>query len=122
MWEGVVGLIAGLILGGAIAALIIRRRGGSEGSVEALKRENEAFRDEVNEHFVQTAELINQLTDSYKAVFDHLSDGAEKLVAPEVIRERLPEVGDEEVRLKRIGAPKPAGTDTASDSETQGDQ
>ena len=114
MWEGIIGLIAGLIVGGSIAALIIRRKGGSAETVEALKRENETFRDEVNEHFVQTAELINQLTDSYKAVFDHLSEGAEKLVAPEVIRERMPQVTDEEVRLRRIGttvATPPAGED-----------
>ncbi|MEE4296018.1 MAG: DUF1043 family protein [Wenzhouxiangella sp.] len=115
MLEGIIGLVAGLIIGASIAVILRRRSGGSEQSVESLKQENERFREEVNDHFVQTAELINQLTDSYKAVFDHLSDGAEKLVEPDVIRERLPQVGDEEVRLKRIGAPKSADRDADAD-------
>jgi uncharacterized membrane-anchored protein YhcB (DUF1043 family) len=115
MLEGVIGLLAGLIIGASITIILRRRSGGSDQSVESLKRENERFREEVNEHFVQTAELINQLTDSYKAVFDHLSEGAEKLVEPEVIRERLPQVGDEEIRLKRIGAP----TRPASDADDE---
>jgi uncharacterized membrane-anchored protein YhcB (DUF1043 family) len=112
MLEGVIGLVAGLIVGASIAAIVTKSRGGSSESVASIKRENEAFRDEVNEHFVQTAELINQLTDSYKAVFDHMSEGAEKLVDPEVIRERLPDVGNEEVRLKRLGAPKAKAEDS----------
>jgi len=118
MLEGVIGLLAGLIVGVSIAAIVMKNRDGSDESVVSIKRENEAFRDEVNEHFVQTAELINQLTDSYKAVFDHLSDGAEKLVDPEVVRERMPQVGQEEVRLKRIGTVKPSDTD--EDGEVPG--
>ncbi|MFP4208441.1 MAG: YhcB family protein [Wenzhouxiangella sp.] len=108
MWEGIIGLVAGLAIGATVAVILHKRRDGSTESVASLKRENERFREEVNEHFVQTAELINQLTDSYKAVFDHLSDGAERLVEPEVVRERMPQVSGEEVRLKRIGSTAPA--------------
>lgn len=107
MWAGITGVIIGLLVGGTAAWLWLRRSSNAE-TVANLKRENEQFREEVNEHFVQTAELINQLTDSYKAVFDHLSEGAEKLVDPEVVRERMPQVSDEEVRLKRLGAPRAA--------------
>lgn len=105
IWWVVVGLIAGLALGGA-GVWFFLGRSGQGGSVESLKRENERFREEVNEHFVQTAELINRLTDSYKAVFDHLSDGAGKLVDEKAVRERMPQVTDQEVRLKHIGAPR----------------
>jgi len=104
IWTGIIALIIGLLLGGTGAWVWLRRHGGGDGSVAELKKENERFREEVNEHFVQTAELINQLTDSYKAVFDHLSDGADKLVDKEAVRERMPRVGDHEVRLKHIGA------------------
>lgn len=119
MWEGTVGLILGMLVGGAIVGLWLQRGGGSGQSVAELKRENARFREDVNEHFVQTAELINQLTDSYKAVFDHLSDGAEKLVDAEVVRERMPQVTDEEVRLKRIGSPRPAETEQAPEDEPE---
>lgn len=110
--EFVIWLIVGLAVGGAIGAVatwwISRARGGAV-SVAELKRENEKFRNEVTEHFVETGRLINQLTDSYKAVFDHLSSGAEKLVDDEALAERLPPSGGEEVRLRHFGAPDSAG-------------
>jgi uncharacterized membrane-anchored protein YhcB (DUF1043 family) len=118
------GWIAGaLVLGFAIGALVVwlinRKAAGPNHSVKALREESERFREQVNDHFVETAELINQLTDSYKKVFDHLSDGAERLVDEKVIRERMPEVSDQEIRLKRIGqtssrASQPADKDQAS--------
>lgn len=104
MVEGIAGVVIGLMIGATAAWLWLDRKANNAGSVESLKRENERFREEVNEHFVQTAELINQLTDSYKAVFDHLSEGAERLVDEKAVRERMPQVSDEEIRLKRIGA------------------
>jgi len=92
-----------MVIGAVAVWMMSRRAAGPSHSVKALREESEKFRDEVNDHFVETAELINQLTDSYKKVFDHLSDGAERLVDDKVIRERMPEVSDQEIRLKRIG-------------------
>jgi len=98
-----VALVLGIVIGALVVWLMNRKAAGPSHSVKALREESEKFRDEVNDHFVETAELINQLTDSYKKVFDHLSDGAERLVDDKVIRERMPEVSDQEIRLKRIG-------------------
>lgn len=109
MLEGIAGVVIGLMIGATAAWLWLDRKSGGSESVADLKRENERFREEVNEHFVQTAELINQLTDSYKAVFDHLSEGAEKLVDEKTVRDRMPQVTNEEIRLKRIGAPREDG-------------
>lgn len=100
-----IGLVIGLAAGAGAAWYFLAGRGSSP-SAEQLKKENERIREEVNAHFVQTAELINQLTDSYKAVFDHLSDGADRLVDKEAVRERMPRVSDREVRLKHIGSPE----------------
>ena len=102
---GMVGLAAGIVIGAIVVWLIVARRTHAP-SVSQLKAENERFREEVNAHFVQSAQLINELTDSYKKVFDHLSDGAERLVDTEAVRERMPQVGRHEVRLRHIGAPK----------------
>ena len=104
MWSEIVGLVLGLLIGGVGVWFWLRSRPGATQSVASLQKENQQFREEVNQHFVQTAELINQLTDSYKAVFDHLSDGAERLVDEKTIEERMPRVGNQEVRLKRIGS------------------
>ncbi|MGY6587517.1 MAG: ZapG family protein [Wenzhouxiangella sp.] len=104
MWSEIVGLLLGLLIGGVGVWFWLKSRPGAAQSVASLQKENQQFREEVNQHFVQTAELINQLTDSYKAVFDHLSDGAERLVDQKTIEERMPRVGNQEVRLKRIGS------------------
>ncbi|WP_116651809.1 YhcB family protein [Wenzhouxiangella sediminis] len=105
MTWGIIGLLVGLAVGAALVWLLVARRTHAP-SVNQLKAENERFREEVNAHFVQTAQLINELTDSYKKVFDHLSDGAERLVDKEAVRERMPQVGHREVRLRHIGAPR----------------
>lgn len=101
------GLGAGWFLGAALVALwgLVRDRRAEQAgrSVQALEDRHQRFREEVNQHFVETAELINRMTDSYKAVFDHLSEGAEHLVEDRVVQERMPKVGDQEVRLKHIG-------------------
>jgi hypothetical protein len=111
-------VIAGIVLGAAAGAAFTywwtRARGGGD-TIGQLKRENQKFREEVTEHFVETARLINQLTDSYKEVFDHLNKGASELVDEKALAERLPASGSEEVRLRRLGAPAPA-SDAASDS------
>ncbi len=109
MWAGITGVIVGMLIGAGGMWLWARTRSAGPEELARLKRENAKFRDQVNGHFVHTAELINQLTDSYKAVFDHLSDGAETLVDPEALRALMPQVSDEEIRLKRIGAPPAPG-------------
>lgn len=104
----VMGIVVGAVTGAGVTVWRARRGGGGA-SIEALKRENEKFRDEVTEHFVETARLINQMTDSYKAVFDHLSQGADKLVDDKALAERMPRVSDQEVRLRHLGAPESGG-------------
>src|SRR6056297_2792617 len=111
--EFAIWLIAGLVAGGAIGAVatwwISRARGGVV-SVMQLKQENDKFRDEVAEHFVETGRLINQMSESYKQVFDHLSRGAEKLVDDEKLAERLPPASGQEVRLSQFGSSTPANS------------
>ncbi len=107
-------IIIALITGGLVGAAAVwlwAGRAGRGRAVEALKKENEAFREQVTEHFVETAGLINDLTDSYKKVFDHLAAGADRLVDRKALIERMPKVDQDEVRLKRIGAPVPENRD-----------
>jgi len=103
IWLILIGLAVGAAIGGALVWALTSQTEGDL-SVKQIKKENAKFREEVNEHFVQTAELINRMTDSYKAVFDHLSDGAGKLVEEKALRERMPRVTGQEVRLKHIGS------------------
>lgn len=112
--EMMIWLVLGLVAGAAIGAVSMwwwSRSGGGGENIAELKRENEKFRNEVTEHFVETAQLINQLTDSYKAVFDHLSSGAEKLVDDKALAERMPRVSSQEVRLRHLGTPEKGARD-----------
>lgn len=101
------GIVIGLVIGGLVVlgSMLWRQRREEQAgrSVRALERAHQAFRDDVNHHFVETAELINRLTDSYKAVFDHLAEGADRLVEDRVVQEKMPKVGDHEVRIQHIG-------------------
>ena len=108
-----IGAVAGLVLGGA-GVFAWLRYGGGEAAGGSARRREEAYREEVADHFVKTAELVNQLTDSYKEVFDHLRDGAGNLVDEEILRERLAHRDDEKVTLRRIGYG--GGNDSASDT------
>lgn len=108
-------LIIGLVVGigvGAVGALMVRKNTGSQRSIADLKKENEQFREEVSGHFVETARLINRMTDSYKDVFDHLSRGAETLVDDKSLRERMPLVSGREVRLKHLGTQAGSGAES----------
>jgi len=115
--EMVIWLVLGLVAGAAIGAVSMwwwNRSGGGGENIAELKRENEKFRNEVTEHFVETAQLINQLTDSYKAVFDHLSSGADKLVDDKALAERMPRVSSQEVRLRHLGTPEKTGLEKSA--------
>jgi len=57
----------------------------------------------VGDHFVETAALVNNLTHSYKAVYDHLEKGAYDLVGEEVMHRRLKDVQEEPIMLEYIG-------------------
>ena len=121
--EFAIWLLVGLAVGGAVGALatwwISRARGGAV-SVMQLKQENDRFKNEVTEHFVETARLINQMTDSYKQVFDHLSSGAEKLVDEKSLAERLPPASGQEVKLSQFGASTPSSETRKESASSRG--
>lgn len=117
----IIGLAVGL-LAGAGGAWIWARFSGKGSTPDA--RQQAAYREEVADHFVKTAELVNRLTDSYKEVFDHLRDGAGRLVDEDTLRERLAHEEDKDVTLHLIGyresgpgdetAPEPRGPESGT--------
>lgn len=123
--EFMIWLVAGLVVGAAVGAVSVWMLRGKQSSpaVSELKKENDRFRNEVTDHFVETARLINELTDSYKAVFDHLSKGADTLVEDQVLAERMPRVSAREVRLRHLGTTTgetSASEQTGSERKTSG--
>ena len=79
---GVVALIVGLGLG-----LVFGRRNSNAGQkyreverkLDQVLQDKKAYEDEVVEHFSDTAKLLNNLTESYRDVHNHLAQGAAAL-------------------------------------------
>lgn len=84
--------LAGLGLGILLTYLFIGR-GPSKteltGKLAAVEEEFAAHKDNVDKHFETTSELVNDLTESYVKVYQHLSQGAEQLSGVVDMRNRL---------------------------------
>ena len=69
---------------------------------KAAEEKLQDYRQEVEQHFAKTADLIDHLTDSYKDVFSHLSESAEHLLTEEQIKNQLLNRKAREVTLKYL--------------------
>lgn len=84
---GLIALAAGLAIGWTLAS---RKRSKRDVIIDLetrLERALESRADyeaDVAEHFAETAQLLNKLTNDYRAVYSHLASGAEKLCDGEV--------------------------------------
>jgi hypothetical protein len=84
---------------------------------EALKKTFADYRNNVNNHFAKTADAVDQLTDSYKNVYNHLSAGARALMDKESLQKQIEKRQGKSVTLaylaqnqesdKPVEAPKP---------------
>ena len=100
-WQIIVILTTGLALGIGLTLLFQRFR--KPRSQVELEVEHKKLQEDVMAHFVTTANLVNDMTDSYKAVFDHINEGATRLVDGAELRERLPLEDARVITLSRIG-------------------
>ncbi|MEY3668110.1 MAG: hypothetical protein RL572_1650 [Pseudomonadota bacterium] len=96
----VIGFIC-LVVGAATGYLLAGRVSASPGRIaeletqlQEIQRSHSRYRDEVSEHFSTTADLVQQMTDSYRDVYQHLASGAQDLCSGEVARRMLPASSD----------------------------
>jgi len=75
-----------LLTGMALGMLLLHFTGKENQQLRKLrselaesKRENDAYRKQVSDHFTRTAMAVNQLTESYRTVHDELRVGASEL-------------------------------------------
>lgn len=79
---GAIALCIGILVGILGYRLIGRSTRETEKMVEELdaaKAELSEYRTNVNQHFHQTSELVNELTQNYVKVYQHLAEGAQSL-------------------------------------------
>jgi hypothetical protein len=87
--------IVGLALGALLAFLAARGRGNVDRTQELELRLRDAnskledFQLQVNEHFEQTSQLVNNLTQSYREVHEYLAKSALRLSSQDIGRQML---------------------------------
>ena len=77
---------------------------------EALKKAFADYRNNVNHHFIRTADAVDQLTDSYKNVYNHLSVGARALMNEETLQKQIEKRQGKTVTLGYLGQPQEEST------------
>jgi uncharacterized membrane-anchored protein YhcB (DUF1043 family) len=79
----IIGIVA--LAAGALIGYLMGRSGDNSGQQKLVDQLNEAqqelsvYKEEVNGHFEKTAALVNNLTESYREVHQHLAQGSESL-------------------------------------------
>ena len=94
---GLVGLALGLVVGILAAGRLNvnpTRVRELEAEIRQLKDNHSDYRDSVSDHFSITAELVQQMTESYRDVYQHLASGAQDLCTSEVAGKLLPAESD----------------------------
>ena len=125
-------IVVAMAIGSAMWGFVVGRSGDAkvvtdtkrsrdlETEVGALKNEFTTYREQVAGHFKTTADLVHQMTSSYKAVYEHLATGSQKLCAGEAMIQM-----DDAPRLETKSAPTgeaanaPTGASAASQSESR---
>ena len=77
----------GLLLGCIAAYLFIGRNDRSrelQAELDELNQMLTDYRGQVTRHFMHTSELVQEMTQSYRAVYEHLAAGAQHLCSDEL--------------------------------------
>ncbi len=102
-----------LVIGGLVGGALVRlshpqqkQRRELEAKLQRAQDELKSYQQEVTEHFIKTSGLVNNMTQSYRAVHEHLAASALHLANPDISRQ-----------LINAGTGKLAGTghDTSDD-------
>lgn len=83
VWQlGVIALLAGAMIGILAYRLLSSSQKEADkikGELDAARKELSEYKTSVNQHFDKTSELVNDLTQNYVKVYQHLAEGAQTL-------------------------------------------
>lgn len=80
---GATALVAGIIIGAVLSRLFNsgnRKNRDLENQLRDSANARKEYEQEVSEHYVKTAKLVDELTESYRQVHNHLAEGAATLL------------------------------------------
>ena len=123
---GAVAAVFGLLMGLLLAALVGRFFGSSAEAQRQAKQAEQSldhYKAQVTAHFEKTAELFGDLSDSYRAVYEHMASSAQGLCDADEVRQRIAasslQALPRETGAQTDGIPT-AAPDTAEKPDQQG--
>ena len=84
---GILFTALGIALGSIVTYLVVARNGRTrklQDELDQLKDRFTDYRDQVTQHFMRTSELVQEMTQSYRAVYEHLASGAQNLCGGQI--------------------------------------
>lgn len=83
-----VGIGAGFAIGRSTNSAQ-RRSEALESEISELREQMSGYRQQVGQHFAETADVVNAMTANYRALYDHLSKGAQELCGEQFTSSKL---------------------------------
>lgn len=103
-----VGLIIGLLIGRSAQGSTLRQR-RAEQQVEELRSEYTRYQAQVNEHFIESAQLLRRFNDAFRDVNHHMARGANRLANDDEWLEEL----EQQNKRARLSGNSPDSGDSA---------
>ncbi len=106
---GIIALVAGALIGALAYRLLapsVKQAGKVKSELDETREELNDYKASVNSHFNKTSELVNDLTQNYVRVYQHLAEGAQTLGDSKALNNLL-EQHQGKVLLTVDGAPTP---------------
>ncbi len=91
--------LAGIAIGALIMYFLSGKGSSSAKSVAQVEEKLTKYQEDVVSHFEQTADLVDELTQSYKKVFDHLGQSARELLTEEQVKAQIEKRKDRKITL-----------------------
>ncbi len=118
-----IGVLVGIFASSSMNTTSPARITALEDQVQDMKSQHEKYKDNVGQHFSMTAELVQQMTESYRDVYQHLATGAQELCSRDVASKLLPASEDNSVfgSAGSVGGPQaPRDYATRTDPDQAG--
>lgn len=91
--------LTGIAIGALFMYFLSSKGAGSAKSVAKVEEKLTKYQEDVVSHFEQTADLVDELTQSYKKVFDHLGQSARELLTDEQVKAQIEKRKDKKITL-----------------------
>lgn len=93
VWQiGIIALVAGVLIGVLAYRLLapsVKQADKVKSELDQAREEMSSYKASVNSHFNKTSELVNDLTQNYVRVYQHLAEGAQTLGDSKVLNNLL---------------------------------